>query len=133
MRTIKLAVLALILSTVTMFAQGQQEQPKLPDLDITFVAGDLAMVYQNLASVDIKGDEAQLFVDVQTFLKPHIDKLVANKTKTDETVKITMGAQVANSLYGFTNRMIIKGGNAADLVRFKKAILDAANATKGAK
>ncbi|MEI6090027.1 MAG: hypothetical protein WCR42_06220 [bacterium] len=133
MRTIKLAVLALILSTVTMFAQGQPQETKLPDLDITFQAGDLALVYQNLVTVDIKGTEAQAFVEVQNFLKPHIDKLIANKAKTDENVKITMGAQVANYLYEFTQRMTIKGGDAAMLVRFKTAILDAAKATKATK
>jgi hypothetical protein len=133
MRTIKLALLALILSSVAMFAQGQQEQTKLPDLDITFLAGDFAIVYQNLASVDIKGEEAQAFLDVQTFLKPYIDNMVANKTKTDDPLKIKVGAQMANSLFVFSNRITIKGGEAQNIIRFRKAIVDAAQATKAAK
>ncbi len=132
MRIIKLAVLALILSTVTMFAQDKTET-KIPDLDVTFLAGDLALVYTNLATVEIKGEEAQAFVDVQTFLKPHIENMVANKTKTDDPVKIKVGGQIAQNLFTFANRMTIKGGEATSLVRFKKALLDAAGAVKPAK
>lgn len=131
MRTIKLAVLALILSSVAMFAQDKTE--KLPDLDVNFIAGDLAMVWSNLASVDIKGDEAQAFLDVQAFLKPHIDNMISNKTKTDDPIKIKVGAQMANTLFVFAGRITIKGGEATSLLRFKNAILDAAKATKGTK
>jgi len=127
MRTIKLALLALILSTVTMFAQDKTET-KIPDLDITFIAGDLAMVWSNLASVDIKGDEAQAFLDVQAFLKPHIDNMIANKTKTDDSIKLKVGGQMANTLFVFAGRITIKGGEATNLLRFKKAIQEAAQA-----
>lgn len=134
MKFVKLFLVVALFSTFTMFAQGQQQQEqKAPDLDISFKAGDIAIFYQNLATVDIKGEEAQQYVDVQNFLKPQIEDMVKNTTKTDQVVKLKVNAVLANSMFVFANRMTIKGGEASNILGFKNSILDAAKALKTAK
>jgi len=122
MKSLKLAIIAILLTATSIFAQnGAKTEPPII-LKCEFQAGDLMVVYQSLNTVNISGKEVDAFISVQNTLKPKVETLVKNNAKIEDKVPMELELAIANNLYIFIERITIKGGDADKIVRFKSEI-----------
>lgn len=102
---------------------AQQDQPKVPDLNVEFNVGDIVFAYQSLGTIELTGREVDAFVGVTNHFKPIMEKMTKDQTKLDEKITITIPVGIAQNFLVFMERAKLTGANAERFVRIKEAIV----------
>ena len=124
MKTVKIALIAIILATTCAFAQDKNAEAKveIPDFNLTFNCGDTYVIFLALSEIQILGKEAAVYLKVQELFAPELAKITAGESKAEDSFSITLPANMANALYTFVNRATVSAKNAERFVNFKKVI-----------
>lgn len=106
--------------------QNQQSQNANPSIQPIFIVGDLRFLYLSLNTIEIKGNEVDVFLDLQEKIKQVLETQSVAILKDEQNLQIDLDVQTAQRLITYSTRITLKAENAIRLKRFQKAIADAA-------
>jgi hypothetical protein len=106
--------------------QTQQSQNANPSIQPVFVVGDIRFLYLSLNTIEIKGNEVDVFLDLQEKIKQVLETQSVAILKDEQNLQIDLDVQTAQRLITYSTRITLKAENAFRLKRFQKAIADAA-------
>lgn len=106
--------------------QSQQSQNNNPSIQPIFVVGDIRFLYLSLNTIEIKGNEVDVFLDLQEKIKQVLETQSVAILKDEQNLQIDLDVQTAQRLITYSTRITLKAENAFRLKRFQKAIADAA-------
>lgn len=117
------AIIAVLFLAISGLYAQQGQQQQVPDLKVTFNAGDLVFAYQSLGTIELTGREVDAFVQVTDHFKPIIEKMNTDKTKLEDNINVTLPIGIAQNFLVFMERAKLTGVNAERFVRIKGEIV----------
>lgn len=117
------AIFAVLFFAASGLYAQQGEQQQIPDLKVSFTAGDLVFAYQSLGTIELTGKEVDAFVQVTDHFKPIMEKMNTDKTKLEDNIAVTLPVGIAQNFLVFMERAKLTGANAERFVRIKSEIM----------
>jgi hypothetical protein len=124
-------IVAILFLSLTALNAQQGQQQEIPDLNVEFMAGDLAFAIQQLNTVEITGREVDAFVQVKEHFMPTLKQLQEEQATQEKKVMVTIPVGIAQNFLVFLERAKLNGQNAERFVRIKQAIVDKAKEVQG--
>ncbi len=108
----------------TPILQNQKVEPV--QLSPTFIVADVATVYNKLETVEIRGAEVDVFLQIKKKLTQIIEAAQKKQLKAQDTVEVDLELPMAQSILNLMDRAVLQGSEAESFQRFRQAIIDSA-------
>lgn len=129
-----LTILAVIIfvSGTALSQDNKTLQDRQKDIKIkpVFTVDDAVFAYNTLNTVELKGSEADAFIEVRKIFEDAIKQAQSNGKKAQDNITIEMNLLMAQNFYNLIARAKITGAQAEQFKRVQDAVTEAAKALK---
>jgi|GEM_PF-4435708 len=113
---IRIIFLTLVLGYFTAQSHSQDQNEKI---SLTMVIGDFALIRAEFDEIEVKAEEIEALLAIQNSMDRILTSPVVLEKSQHETLTVDIIKAMANNMYLFMDRMMVKGSDAKKFQRFR--------------